>query len=80
MLWQRHAAETHVVVYFEADDVAKTVRMLKKRGLQFEMDPVDQTWLRREASLRDPAGNRICVYKAGQNRRYPPWRIKSKSD
>jgi len=36
---------------------------------------VDQRWLWREACLNDPAGNRICIYHAGENRRYPPWKI-----
>lgn len=65
----------HVVVYFEVEDVDETVRSLKSVGLSFELEPIDQTWLWREAYLRDPAGNRICIYKAGRNRRYPPWRI-----
>jgi hydroxymethylpyrimidine/phosphomethylpyrimidine kinase len=34
-----------------------------------------QRWLWREAWLRDPAGNSICLYHAGDNRRFPPWRI-----
>ena len=25
--------------------------------------------------LRDPAGNAICLYHAGENRRFPPWRV-----
>jgi hydroxymethylpyrimidine/phosphomethylpyrimidine kinase len=29
----------------------------------------------REARLRDPAGNIVFLYKAGEARRYPPWRI-----
>jgi hydroxymethylpyrimidine/phosphomethylpyrimidine kinase len=33
-------------------------------------------WLWREARLRDPSGNEICLYHAGANRRFPPWRIK----
>ena len=37
--------------------------------------PRDQPWLWREAYLRDPAGNLICLYHAGENRRNPPWRI-----
>jgi hydroxymethylpyrimidine/phosphomethylpyrimidine kinase len=36
---------------------------------------VDQRWLWREAWLKDPAGNEICIYHAGENRRLPPWRI-----
>ena len=75
-----HAAEpgrsiANFVVYFEVDDVDAKVLELKQKGLAFETDPVDQRWLWREAYLRDPAGNRVCIYHAGDNRRFPPWRI-----
>lgn len=66
-----------VVVYFEVDDVDARVSELVERGVTFETEPVDQDWLWREAYLRDPAGNRLCIYKAGQNRRFPPWRVES---
>ena len=42
----------------------------------FDSGPEDQTWLWREAWLRDPDGNRLCLYHAGNNRRFPPWRVK----
>jgi catechol 2,3-dioxygenase-like lactoylglutathione lyase family enzyme len=64
------------VVYFECDDLDETVAELKRRGVEFESDPVDQTWLWREAYLRDPDGNLICLFFAGENRLNPPWRIK----
>jgi len=64
-----------VTIYFEADDVDAQVSRLKADGLDFESDLVDQEWLWREAYLRDPAGNRLCIYHAGENRRFPPWRI-----
>jgi len=64
-----------VVVYFEVEKLDATVAALKARGIQFESDPVDQAWLWREAYLRDPAGNLICLYHAGDHRRFPPWRI-----
>lgn len=64
-----------VIIYFEVEDVDATVRSLKKAGVLFESDPTDQSWLWREAYLKDPAGNTVCIYHAGQNRRYPPWRI-----
>ena len=48
---------------------------LKTAGLQFESEPQDQPWLWREAYLRDPAGNRICLFRAGANRQNPPWRM-----
>lgn len=75
-----HATESDrrdpgVVIYFEVADVDETVRQLEEKGLTFDEGPVDQRWLWREAYLTDPAGNRICIYHAGDNRRNPPWRI-----
>ena len=67
---------TGVVVYFEVTDVDAAVTRLKAAGLTFEADPVDQPWLWREAYLRDPAGNSLCIYHAGNNRRFPPYRLK----
>jgi hydroxymethylpyrimidine/phosphomethylpyrimidine kinase len=29
----------------------------------------------REARLRDPSGNTIFLYRAGESRRFPPWRM-----
>ena len=51
------------------------VKRLKEAGLQFDTDPADQRWLWREARLRDPSGNPICLFAAGANRLNPPWRI-----
>jgi len=64
-------------LYFEVSDVGldTLVERLKAAGVAFERDPVMQTWLWREAWLRDPAGNAICLYHAGENRRFPPWRV-----
>jgi catechol 2,3-dioxygenase-like lactoylglutathione lyase family enzyme len=70
----RGVSET--TVYFENDDLDGEVRRLKAAGIAFDSDPADQRWLWREAYLRDPAGNRICLYKAGEIRRFPPWRLK----
>lgn len=64
-----------VVVYFELEDLDAKVRELESAGLVFEAEPRDQPWLWREAHLRDPAGNRICLFHAGRNRLDPPWRI-----
>lgn len=69
------AENSGVVIYFEVEDVDLEIRTLKIQGATIEAEPVDQHWLWREAYLRDPAGNLICIYHAGQNRRYPPWRI-----
>lgn len=64
-------------LYFECEDLDARVSALKAKGIVFESDPVDQSWLWREAWLRDPAGNRLCLYWAGENRRFPPWRLKA---
>jgi catechol 2,3-dioxygenase-like lactoylglutathione lyase family enzyme len=64
-------------VYFELSDAGldAEVARLKAAGIAFENEPTMQTWLWREAWLRDPAGNAICLYHAGANRRFPPWRL-----
>lgn len=63
-----------VVVYFECDQLDAEVQRLQAAGLGFTLLPTDQSWLWREAHLRDPDGNRIILFKAGKNRKYPPWR------
>lgn len=64
-------------LYFELSDVGldTQVERLKRAGVVFENEPKAQSWLWREAWLRDPAGNSICLYYAGENRRFPPWRV-----
>ncbi len=63
------------LVYFECAALDAEVARLQAEGLQFEQLPQDQPWLWREAYLRDPDGNRICLYHAGENRLNPPWRL-----
>lgn len=75
-----HAADSvlessGITIYFEVDDVDATVRELQGNGLEFDAEPVDQRWLWREAFLSDPAGNVICIFHGGENRRNPPWRV-----
>ena len=60
------------IVYFEVDDLDAFVAAL---DLPLTQPPTDQPWLWREARLLDPSGNEICLYRAGENRRFPPWRI-----
>lgn len=62
-------------IYFECSDLDKHVETLKAAGIEFDQDPEDQRYLWRTALLRDPDGNQLCLYWAGENRRYPPWRI-----
>ncbi len=62
-------------IYFECDDLDARVAALQSEGLVFDVEPVDQDWGWREAWLVDPAGNRVCLYAAGEHRRFPPWRV-----
>lgn len=64
-----------VAVYLECDDVDAQVDRLARLGIPFEHGPRNQPWMWREARLRDPSGNVIFLYKAGEARRFPPWRI-----
>jgi catechol 2,3-dioxygenase-like lactoylglutathione lyase family enzyme len=62
-------------VYFECDDLDARVADLKAKGIAFDSGPVDQSWKWREAWLSDPAGVKLCLYWAGDMRRFPPWRL-----
>ena len=62
-------------VYFECDDLDERVEQLARSGITFEHGPRNQPWMWREARLRDPDGNIIFFYKAGESRRFPPWRM-----
>ena len=68
--------ETSIVLYFECEDVDRTVKELKASDLVFDEDPADRPWLWRQAYLKDPNGNKICLFSAGENRKNPPWRVK----
>jgi hydroxymethylpyrimidine/phosphomethylpyrimidine kinase len=64
------------VLYFEVDDVDRHYATLLAKGIAFETAPTDETWRWREARFSDPSGNSLCLYHAGADRRFPPWRIK----
>jgi hydroxymethylpyrimidine/phosphomethylpyrimidine kinase len=74
-LADRADAASAPVVYFELEDLDQRVKALRAAGLVFESEPRDQPWLWREAYVRDPAGNLLCLYHAGPNRLFPPWRL-----
>lgn len=63
------------VVYFEVEDLDKTHAELSSQGIRFDTVPTDQPWLWREARLTDPAGTQLCLFHAGETRRFPPWRL-----
>lgn len=66
----------NVVLYFECNDLNGEVDRLKALGLAFDEDAADRSWLWRQAYLKDPNGNKICLFHAGENRKNPPWRVK----
>lgn len=63
------------VIYFEVVDVQATFNRLVEAGLTPQAAPTKQDWLWTECYFDDPAGNRVCIYHAGENRRFPPWRV-----
>lgn len=63
------------IVYFESKRLDAWVTELASQGFAFEQLPQDESWGWREARLLDPAGNIVCLYNAGENRRFPDWRI-----
>ena len=66
----------NIVLYFEYDNLDAEVDRLKSLGVEFDEDPADRPWLWRQAYLKDPNGNKICLFHAGENRKNPPWRVK----
>ena len=70
------SVSNNVILYFECDDLDAEVTRLKSLGLAFDEDPADRPWLWRQAYLKDPNGNKICLFHAGDNRKNPPWRVK----
>lgn len=64
-----------ISVYFECVNLDEYVHKLIKAGINFDELPADMPWLWREARLKDPDGNQIILFQAGENRKNPPWRI-----
>ncbi|MCF6293850.1 MAG: VOC family protein [Robiginitomaculum sp.] len=77
---QTPTCEPSTHLYLECDSAMaldSKVTELKQTGIVFLSEPVDQDWLWREAWLRDPSGNLVCLYFAGNNRLHPPWQVVS---
>ncbi|WP_417799418.1 VOC family protein [Tenacibaculum sp.] len=64
-----------ITLYFEDENLDELVRELQEKGIQFTQLPKEQTWLWREAHLLDPDGNKLILFKAGEHRKNPLWRI-----
>ena len=71
-----HMSESHnVTLYFEDEYLDETVATLQAKGIEFTSLPEDKSWKWREAHLKDLDGNPLILFKAGNNRKNPPWRI-----
>ncbi|KTW18194.1 hypothetical protein NS258_00525 [Sphingomonas sanguinis] len=75
---QSHVPSDGPVIYFEVDDVDAAAARIVAQGCPLLCEATDRSWLWREARLVDPAGNQLCLFRAGENRRYPPWRIEGR--
>ena len=64
-----------IYVYFECDNLDDKVNELKQQGIEFDLEPTDQSWLWREARLRDLDGNQLVLFYAGTNRIDPPCKL-----
>lgn len=67
-----------IYIYFECEHLDRDVSELIAKGVTFDLLPTDQSWLWREARLKDVDGNQLILFHAGENRLNPPWRIDNK--
>ena len=64
-----------ITLYFEVDNLSKTVSEFKEKGVTFNTEITEQPWLWTDVNLNDPDGHLLIIYHAGKNRKNPPWRI-----
>jgi len=62
-------------IYFEHENLEELTAHLKSKGITIDQEPTEMRYLWKEAILRDPSGNTIKLYWAGDNRTNPPWRV-----
>jgi len=75
LLLESGNVENHSVIYFEHENLDELCQNLVQKGIQFEQLPAEQRYLWKEAILKDPSGNKIKLYWAGENRLNPPWKV-----
>ena len=64
-----------ITLYFEVDNLSETVSELKQKGISFNTEIKDQSWLWTDIHLKDPDGHELIIFTAGENRKNPPWRV-----
>ena len=67
--------QNNSVIYFEHEDLDELCKNLSQKGIQFVQTPTEQSYLWKEAIIKDPSGNKIKLYWAGKNRLDPPWKV-----
>lgn len=75
---EEEAFSNHSVIYFEHENLDELCQNLTEKGIVFEQLPKEQRYLWKEAVLKDPSGNKIKLYWAGENRLNPPWKVSNK--
>lgn len=66
------APEGGPLLYFEVDNLKA---FIKDKNLSPLTPPEMKSYLWEEADILDPSGNKIRLLTAGENRRFPPWRV-----
>ena len=66
-----------IYVYFECENLDEQVENIKSKGIEFDQELTDQSWLWREARLKDIDGNQLILFYGGKNRLKPPWQIEN---
>jgi catechol 2,3-dioxygenase-like lactoylglutathione lyase family enzyme len=69
------ATPSTAVLYFETDDIQGRYDALCAQGIRFDTPPRLQRWRWTEARFSDPTGHPLCLFHAGPDRRFPPWRL-----
>jgi len=66
------------IIYFETEKLDMLAESLVAKGVIFEQLPIEQRYLWKEAVLKDPSGNKIKLFWAGENRLSPPWKVEKR--
>ena len=72
---EKLSENSNVTLYFEDENLDETVKGLQEKGIEFTSLPEDKSWNWREAHLKDLDGHHLILFKAGEDRKNPPWRI-----
>jgi len=72
---EKMAEINNTIVYFEDENLDEKVKELQEKGIEFTSLPEDKSWKWREAHLTDLDGNKLILFKAGEDRKNPPWRV-----